>query len=81
MACIAEKLIPCARTGSGDITIGSGTVVHPRATIHSLGSGEIVIGSECIIEEFAQIIYRGRGRMVIGDRNLFEAGCRECYLS
>ncbi|UZJ52623.1 hypothetical protein CBS101457_001943 [Exobasidium rhododendri] len=60
----------------GDITFGNGTVVHPRAIIHSLGGGEIEIGSECIIEEFAQIVHRSQGKMVIGDRNLFEASCR-----
>lgn len=62
---------------SGNITFGKGTIVHPRAIIHSLGGGEIEIGSECIIEEFAQIIHRGQEKMVIGDRNLFEAGSRE----
>lgn len=62
----------------GSITIGSGTVVHPYATIHALGGGEIEIGSECIIEEFAQIVHRDKGKMVIGDRNMFEAASREC---
>jgi dynactin-6 len=61
----------------GNITFGNGTVVHPKATIHSLGGAEIIIGSDCIIEEMVQIVHREKGKMVIGDRNLFEAGCRE----
>lgn len=39
----------------GDITIGSRTVVHPRAKILAL-SGPIVIGENNIIEEQVQII-------------------------
>jgi dynactin-6 len=46
----------------GDITIGSGTIVHPKATIFAI-AGPIVIGVNCIIEED------------VGD-SLFRAGAR-----
>ena len=75
---LAPAITVAVATTRGNISIGSGTVVHPRAIIHALGGGEIEIGTECIIEEFAQIVHRDKGKMVIGDRNLFEAGCREC---
>ncbi|KAK0221920.1 trimeric LpxA-like protein [Armillaria luteobubalina] len=62
----------------GDITIGSGTIVHPKATIFAI-AGPIVIGSGCIIEESAIIVNRRKEVMRIGDDNLFEIGCRiEC---
>ncbi|WFD04679.1 hypothetical protein MVES1_000002 [Malassezia vespertilionis] len=38
----------------GDVTIGSGTVVHPRARIHAT-SAPIVLGNNCIVEELATI--------------------------
>ncbi len=41
----------------GEVTLGSETVVHPKASILALG-GPIVIGSGCIIEEAAVIINR-----------------------
>ncbi|KAJ3488326.1 hypothetical protein NLI96_g2917 [Meripilus lineatus] len=62
----------------GDITIGAGTVVHPKATLFAV-SGPIVIGSGCIIEEGAVFVNRRKEVMRIGDDNLFEIGCRvEC---
>ncbi|KAE8216609.1 hypothetical protein CF319_g1770 [Tilletia indica] len=59
----------------GEISIGSGTVIHPKATIVAT-QGPIVIGSGCIIEEGATIINRQRAVMRIGDNNLFEVLCR-----
>ena len=41
----------------GDITISSGTIVHPKATIFAI-AGPIVIGANCIIEEAAIIVNR-----------------------
>lgn len=41
----------------GDITIGSGTIVHPSATIIA-EAGPIIIGERCLIEEQAKIIHR-----------------------
>lgn len=67
----------------GNVTIGSGTVIHPKAVIHVLHDGEgasIVIGNDCIIEELVQIVHSGKGTMVIGDANLFEVGCRAWWL-
>ncbi|KAG1841311.1 trimeric LpxA-like protein [Suillus subalutaceus] len=62
----------------GDITIGPGTVVHPKATIFAI-AGPIIIGSGCIIEEAAIIVNRRKEVMRVGDNNLFEIGCRvEC---
>jgi len=62
----------------GDITIGAGTVVHPKAAIFALG-GPIIIGTNCILEEGTIIVNRKKEIMRIGDDNLFEIGCRiEC---
>ncbi|GAA5943833.1 hypothetical protein JCM3775_000203 [Rhodotorula graminis] len=59
----------------GDITIGSGTVLHPRCTILAVG-GPIILGSNNIVEENAVIVNRLKQPMVVGDNNLFEVGCR-----
>jgi len=59
----------------GDITIGSGTVIHPKVTIFAI-TGPIVIGANNIIEEGVIIINRKKETMRIGDDNLFEIGCR-----
>lgn len=59
----------------GEISVGSGTVIHPKATILAL-SGPISIGSNCIIEETAVIVNRRSTPFKIGDNNLFEVGCR-----
>ncbi|PWN42477.1 hypothetical protein IE81DRAFT_124391 [Ceraceosorus guamensis] len=59
----------------GTISIGSGSVVHPRCTVLAL-SGAIVMGSNIIIEETCVIVNRSGRTMKIGDENLFEVGCR-----
>lgn len=59
----------------GEISVGSGTVIHPKATLLAL-QGPISIGSNCIIEETAVIVNRKSTPMRIGDNNLFEVGCR-----
>ncbi|TKY85409.1 hypothetical protein EX895_005571 [Sporisorium graminicola] len=59
----------------GEISVGSGTVIHPKATILAL-QGAISIGSNCIIEETAVIVNRRSAPIKIGDNNLFEVGCR-----
>lgn len=71
----------------GDVTISSGTVVHPSSTIIA-ESGPIIIGENCIIEEYAKIIHRIPSDhklvqentdkphvLVIGANNIFEVGC------
>jgi len=69
----------------GDVTISSGSVVHPSAQIIA-ESGPIIIGENCIIEEYAKIVHRvPPGRfdenpekppvLVIGSNNIFEVGC------
>ncbi|PWZ00227.1 trimeric LpxA-like protein [Testicularia cyperi] len=68
-------IIPQEADLRGDISIGSGTVIHPKATILAL-QGPISIGSDCIIEETAVIVNRSRNLLKIGDSNLFEVGCR-----
>ncbi|KAF8134621.1 trimeric LpxA-like protein [Boletus edulis] len=73
---IHSKAVVCQDVDlKGDITIGPGSVIHPKATIFALG-GPIVIGSGCIIEEAAVIVNRHKEVMRIGDNNLFEIGCR-----
>ncbi|KAI6140173.1 trimeric LpxA-like protein [Pisolithus tinctorius] len=76
---IHSKAVVCQDVDlKGDITIGPGTVVHPKAAIFAL-VGPIVIGAGCIIEEAVIIVNRRKDIMRIGDNNLFEIGCRvEC---
>ncbi|KAK4047709.1 hypothetical protein OIV83_005217 [Microbotryomycetes sp. JL201] len=59
----------------GDITIGAGCVLHPRATIVAV-SGPIVLGSNNIIEEQAIIVNRSKTVMDIGNDNHFQVGSR-----
>ncbi|KAG8751332.1 hypothetical protein FRC14_007985 [Serendipita sp. 396] len=59
----------------GDITIGAGSVVHPKAAIFALG-GPIVVGMNCILEEGTILVNRRKEVMRIGDDNLFEIHCR-----
>ncbi|KAL0580470.1 hypothetical protein V5O48_001540 [Marasmius crinis-equi] len=73
---IHSKAVVCQDVElKGDITIGAGTIVHPKATIFAI-AGPIVIGSGCIIEESAIIVNRRKEVMRIGDDNQFEIGCR-----
>ncbi|KDQ14870.1 hypothetical protein BOTBODRAFT_174388 [Botryobasidium botryosum FD-172 SS1] len=76
---IHSKAVVCQDVElKGDITIGSGTIVHPKATIFAI-AGPIVIGTGCIIEEAVIIVNRKKEVMRIGDENLFEIGSRvEC---
>ncbi|EIN13150.1 trimeric LpxA-like protein [Punctularia strigosozonata HHB-11173 SS5] len=76
---IHSKAVVCQDVElKGDITIGAGTIVHPKATIFAI-AGPIVIGANCIIEEGAIIVNRRKEVMRVGDDNLFEIGCRvEC---
>ncbi|KAF5358553.1 hypothetical protein D9756_001308 [Leucocoprinus leucothites] len=76
---IHSKAVVCQDVElKGDITIGAGTIIHPKATIFAI-AGPIIIGSGCIIEEAAIIVNRKKETMRIGDDNLFEIGCRaEC---
>ncbi len=55
---IATHAIVCHESKlRGDITIGTNTIVHPRATIIA-EAGPIIIGESNIIEEQAHIINR-----------------------
>ncbi|KAL5480738.1 hypothetical protein ACEPAI_9678 [Sanghuangporus weigelae] len=76
---IHSKAVVCQDVElKGDITIGAGTVVHPKASIFAI-AGPIIIGSNNIIEENAVIVNRRREPMRIGDENLIEIGARvEC---
>ena len=60
---------------SGDITIGAGTVVHPRCTIEAQ-SGPIVIGAGTIIEELVRIVNDdpSGATLHIGSHTLVEVG-------
>ena len=71
-------------TFQGDITVSSGSIIHPRVTIIAK-SGPIIIGENCLIEEYTTIIHDtgvddGKGDekppvLVIGPNNVFEVGC------
>ncbi|CAL1269162.1 unnamed protein product [Larinioides sclopetarius] len=64
----------------GEITIGSRTVIHPKARVIAEG-GPIIIGESNLIEEQVQIINKGNPKdpdtqvtMIIGANNVFEVG-------
>lgn len=69
---------------SGDITISSGTIIHPRVKIIAK-SGPIIIGENCLIEEYVTIVHdtgiesdtslEKPPVLVIGPNNVFEVGC------
>eukprot|EP00697_Spironema_sp_BW2_P007708 gnl/Spiro4/22066_TR10854_c0_g1_i1.p1 gnl/Spiro4/22066_TR10854_c0_g1~~gnl/Spiro4/22066_TR10854_c0_g1_i1.p1 ORF type:complete len:211 (-),score=57.61 gnl/Spiro4/22066_TR10854_c0_g1_i1:259-864(-) len=69
----------------GDITIGAGTIVHPKCEIRAV-DGPIIIGDDNILEERVVIENkRSAGEhgicssIQIGSHNVFEMGCRvEC---
>ncbi|KAG5670911.1 hypothetical protein PVAND_001140 [Polypedilum vanderplanki] len=81
---VMPKAVVCEdSTIKGDVTICSGSVIHPSAQIIA-ESGPIIIGENCIIEEYAKIIHRippdhklaqeKNHVLVIGANNLFEVG-------
>lgn len=76
---IHSKAVVCQDVElKGDITVGAGTIVHPKAAIYAL-AGPILIGANNIIEEGVVLVNRRKVAMRIGDGNLFEVGCRvEC---
>ncbi|XP_030377278.1 dynactin subunit 6 [Scaptodrosophila lebanonensis] len=79
---IMPKSVVCEEsTLNGDITISSGCVVHPSATI--IAEAPIVLGENCIVEEYATIAHRlkdgaasdASNTLHIGANNVFEVGC------
>ena len=64
----------------GDVSIGSKTVIHPKAEIIA-EAGPIIIGENNLIEERTRIINRNpEGAettpvMIIGNNNVFEVDC------
>ncbi|ORX51299.1 trimeric LpxA-like protein [Hesseltinella vesiculosa] len=58
----------------GEITIGTGTVLHPKCRIIAEG-GPIYIGKNNIIEENSVIFNKNVAPLVIGDDNVFEVSC------
>lgn len=71
-------------TFSGDITVSTGSIIHPRVTIIAK-SGPIIIGENCLIEEYVTIRHdtgiesdaalEKPPVLVIGANNVFEVGC------
>uniref|UniRef100_A0A6M2DDF7 Dynactin subunit 6 n=1 Tax=Xenopsylla cheopis TaxID=163159 RepID=A0A6M2DDF7_XENCH len=66
-------------TLTGNITIGAGTVLHPKACIIA-EAGPVILGDNCIVEEYASIIYKSpdaksSAPLIIGPNNVFEVGC------
>jgi dynactin-6 len=76
-------LIAQEATLVGDITIGAGCIIHPRASILAT-AGPIEIGENCVVEELAVLENTGArideangGTMHIGKGNQFSVGCRK----
>lgn len=59
----------------GNVKIGAGTVIHPRALI-SAEDGPIEIGENNLIEENVEIVNKRREPLKIGNCNIFEVGCQ-----
>ena len=64
----------------GDVTIGNGTIIHPRACIIA-EDGPIIIGEQNLIEDKVIIINKNTSGsessvMQIGNSNVFEVGSR-----
>eukprot|EP00940_MAST-03C_sp_MAST-3C-sp2_P003205 g3205.t1 len=61
---------------TGNVTIGKGTVVHPKCVIRA-DKGAIVIGENNILEERVRIeSSKEATNMRIGKFNVFEVGCK-----
>jgi dynactin-6 len=62
--------------GPFGVSIGAGSVVHPRATICAR-FGPVVIGANCVVEEFACIRAPADSAegIEIGNMNLLRVGC------
>lgn len=83
---IMPKAIVCAEAVlRGDITISSGCIIHPSATIIA-EAGPIILGENCLVEEYVTIAHRlrpansepeksGDNILSIGCSNIFEVGC------
>ncbi|XP_071746643.1 dynactin subunit 6 isoform X2 [Lepeophtheirus salmonis] len=73
----AKAIVCCESELKGDITIGTRTIVHPKACIWAI-DGPIIIGENNIIEEGAKIINENECNventpvMIIGSNNVFE---------
>lgn len=77
---IHSKAVVCQDVElKGDITVGAGTIVHPKATIFAI-AGPIVIGAGCIIEEGVILVNRQVFAFVrlaqVATAHLFSAGKR-----
>ncbi|GAB6020068.1 Dynactin subunit 6 [Chamberlinius hualienensis] len=77
---IAPRAVVCSECEViGDVTIGSNTVIHPKARIVA-ESGPIIIGEGNLIEEQVNIINSNESKhvksqpMIIGNYNVFEVG-------
>ncbi|KAI9478731.1 MAG: trimeric LpxA-like protein [Benjaminiella poitrasii] len=77
---VGPKSIICQETElRGEISIGSGTVLHPQCRIIA-ENGPIYIGKNNIIEENVIIFNKQSTPLVIGDENEFEVGCCKVYI-
>ena len=78
MPLFSEGCVVCkSATLVGDISIGSGTVIHPLARIIAK-TGPIIIGDNNIIEETVEIVNDGPDEtvMIIGSSNMIQVGAR-----
>jgi len=79
---IAPGAVICSEsTIIGDVTIGTRTVVHPKAQIIA-EAGPIIIGDNNLIEERARIVNAKSDAsgsaipvMIVGNNNVFEVDC------
>jgi len=60
---------------SGEVSVGDGCVIHPRASLIG-AAGPLVLGTGNIVEERALIATAEDRTLKIGNNNVFEVGCR-----
>ncbi|KAJ1512391.1 hypothetical protein HMI54_007859 [Coelomomyces lativittatus] len=76
MLSISSSALVCQDTElDGPISIGEGSILHPKCCVHSIRGGQIIIGKNNLIEEGVTIVNKSDTSLIIGDNNLFEVGC------
>lgn len=69
MAVIAQDAVI-----EGNVVIGEGSVVHPKAILRAAPGTSLVLGAQCVVEELACVEAVEVATMVVGDGNVFSVG-------
>ncbi|BEJ08719.1 hypothetical protein CcaverHIS641_0508130 [Cutaneotrichosporon cavernicola] len=58
----------------GTLSLGTGCVIHPKATVIAAAGASIFLGDGVVIEEMAEVLFRGPGRATIGSGTVVMVG-------